>query len=694
MSPVAALLASAFALSVALAMWRGIDAAGGFSFGWFQGYHEPMNSLRLAKPFFLALLLWPLWVWPARESPMRTADLLAWGMVGGLAAVSVAVLWERLAFTGLLNFGSDYRSTALFWEMHVGGAAIDGFLALSLPFALAIALRERRPRLYLPAAIILLAGLYAALTTFSRALYLAVPAGMCLMLVFDHAPQRTSLAEDRGAGRAMTAGVLMCAAFAAGAWMMFPTSGYRGMLALLGAVAVLLSLTSSARPRRASQVLAVCVLGAALVALGAVIAMWLPHGPYLAYALIFAIGAGALAALRMPFLRLPSVAIAAPVALAAFFAIVAMAALVARHWGGVSAMDAALPVLVALVVLAVLSLVPQNVPWPSTGRWQLGVLVAMAMSAAVIGVFAGGSVMSDRFSERSSAWSARMQHWREGFSYLRSQSEWLLGKGLGRFPAEYFIAHVAGGRPGDWRWATDASGPYLALSAGRHPIGWLETMRISQRIPLPQAPLSLDLQVRAETQVGLSFEVCEKHLLYSSVCLSNTAQVVPTHGGWHKISLALAGERPRSGPWYAPRLIVFSLALIGQGQRADVRHIVLTSSDGTALLDNGDFSRGLSRWFMTSDGFHQPWHLEGIFTGTLFDQGIVGATLLALMLIAALWRLLVGAARTHPLSPMIAGALLGFLVVGVFSSVVDVPRIALLFYLLLLISMSMAAPRT
>jgi hypothetical protein len=38
---------------------RGLADAGGFSLGWFQGYEEPLNSLRAAKSFFLVLLLLP-----------------------------------------------------------------------------------------------------------------------------------------------------------------------------------------------------------------------------------------------------------------------------------------------------------------------------------------------------------------------------------------------------------------------------------------------------------------------------------------------------------------------------------------------------------------------------------------------------------------------------------------------------------
>ena len=158
------------AASVALSAWRGFGDAGGFEFGWAQGYREPMNSLRLAKPFFAALLLWPLWSRAHRATPEAAASRLGLGLglLLGLAGASLAALWERLAFTGLLDFSSDYRTTALFWEMNVGGAALDGFLALTLPFALReVLVSGSRTRWAAAAAVSVLAG-YVCLTTFAR----------------------------------------------------------------------------------------------------------------------------------------------------------------------------------------------------------------------------------------------------------------------------------------------------------------------------------------------------------------------------------------------------------------------------------------------------------------------------------------------------------------------------------------------
>ena len=52
-----------------------------------------------------------------------------------------------------------------------------------------------------------------------------------------------------------------------------------------------------------------------------------------------------------------------------------------------------------------------------------------------------------------------------------------------------------------------------------------------------------------------------------------------------------------------------------------------------------------------------------------------------------------GSARRHPLAPAIAGAVLGFLVVGLFDSLLDVPRVAFLFYLLVMLGLLLRPPR-
>ncbi len=160
------LLLLGFAASLLIAVWRGIQDAGGWSFGWYQGYHEAMNSLRLGKAFFLALLLLPLWRSASALQPEALQRGFSLAMALALAGCAGMALQERLAYTGLLNFSADYRTTGPFWEMHVGGAALDGALALGFPFAFALLLRERRPWAFAALLGLNFLGAYIAVTMF------------------------------------------------------------------------------------------------------------------------------------------------------------------------------------------------------------------------------------------------------------------------------------------------------------------------------------------------------------------------------------------------------------------------------------------------------------------------------------------------------------------------------------------------
>ena len=101
-------------------------------------------------------------------------------------------------------------------------------------------------------------------------------------------------------------------------------------------------------------------------------------------------------------------------------------------------------------------------------------------------------------------------------------------------------------------------------------------------------------------------------------------------------------------------------------------------------------------FFFSSDRNHLPWHIKNLFMNVLFDQGSVGLLLFSAMLLAALWRVSVGTAKDHPLAPGIGGGLVGFVVVGLFDSLVDVPRLAFGFYVVLLLGLTVrqaSAPR-
>jgi hypothetical protein len=668
----ARLLVALFALSILVAMGRGFADAGGFEFGWFQGYQGPMNSVRLAKSFLLVLLLFPLWRDAHAADPAKAARWWSAGLCLGLAGASLAALWERLAFTRLLDFSTDYRTTAMFWEMHVGGAAFDGFLALTVPFAVRELQTAARLWHRIAALAILVVASYACLTTFSRGVFLAIPVGLAAM-GWLALRQRPAAAESVRGWIAWAA--VFALAYAAAASWLFPVAGYRGMLALLGACALLMRLVAGEpEPLRAWRTFA---LAAALSGLVLLVAWALPRGPYVAYALAFAFAAVAGWRPRMRWM-----------AYAGFPAVVLALGLVCLHWGGERAMLRAAPVM-AVLLLAALALAGARASgagraWPASPRWQAAVVACMVATSGAIGVMVGGAYMTDRMSTTEGDLQTRLAHWSEGLSVLHSPLQWALGVGLGRYPATYELLHGGSDAPGDYAWRGSPQGASLALAAGRHMLGWGELLRVSQRVRVPRQPVQAKLEVRAGHPTGLHLELCEKHLLYNGACLIKEVDLPATGAHWQTIEAPLEGTGVSGGPPFAPRLLSFSVSNKAQGTLLEVRDLRLIDAGGSDLLVNGDFSRGMARWFFSSDRNHLPWHLKNVFVHVLFDQGLFGLGVFVLMLAAGLWRLAFGSAHGHPLAPAIAGAIVGFVMVGLFDSLLDVPRDAFVFYFLLL----------
>jgi hypothetical protein len=228
------------ALGVA-SLINGWSVAGRVPFGWFQGYADPMNAWRVFKSLMHAALLWPLLRREMKRAAATAVQRLASGMLVGLAVVTLAVIWERAAYPGLWNFTSRYRTTALFWEMHVGGAAIDAYLALATPFVAWALWSARTPLRWLAAAALALLTGYACLTTFSRGVYVAVSASLVLLGLLL-AGQRVGGAVRSTMLRALWVGVLVLSA-ATGLALEFDAGGYAGVgLVLLGSSLIFLVL--------------------------------------------------------------------------------------------------------------------------------------------------------------------------------------------------------------------------------------------------------------------------------------------------------------------------------------------------------------------------------------------------------------------------------------------------------------------
>lgn len=682
LSPLIVVVIVLLAISYAVALYRGISDAGGLVFDWIGSYDGAMNSFRIAKSFAAALLLWPLLRFALRANERRSVDLLAGGIALGLGLAAIAAVWERAAFTDLLNFSSDYRTTALFWEMHVGGAAFDGYLALTVPF-IVWELRRNRGLLHFWAAIgLAVLATYACLTTFSRGVYVAVPIGLATLAALllrgrqgaSHGPM-LFVASRIGVLAIITAVAL---------YFSFHHGGYRALLAFGATVVVAfwLAPTFKATALRNWAVGLIGGLTAGLVVSS--VAMHIPKGPYVVFGMAFAWNA-VLALWPVDNRKARS----ATMRLAAFVLLIVLAAAVALYWGGIDAFvenTLALALVLGLTLWSGLSVTPL---FPVDLRSRVIALGALCLLAGAVVVFAGGAYMSDRFSTSSDDLELRLKHWRDGIGMLRTGPDWWLGKGLGRFPGDYFVNVTDSAHPGAFSLHRDPGDRFMTLTGPRYSTSWGDLFRIAQRVPPLSGKFVVVFEARSPLDTQLHLEVCEQHLLYNAACGIGLATLhgTPT---WQRVSVVMDGRELVGGPWYGLRLGFFAMAVGTSGRSIDVRDVALIGPDGRNLIANGDFAQGMAHWIPISERYHLPWHIKNLELNLLFDQGIAGLTIFMLLLLTALWRLTFGAERNHPMAPFLAASFVGFACVGAFDSLLDVPRLAFLFYLLLLTSLALS----
>lgn len=529
-------LPALMAVSGLLSLLKGFVDAGGLALDWFAGYTDALNSLRVFKSGGFALLYLPLLQHELATHPARAARYLGTGMVWGLGEVALSVLWERFAFPGLGAFSAPYRTVALFWEMHVGGAAIDGYLALATPFVVRGLVAARRPAAWGGMALLTLMVAYACLTTFSRGVYLAVTVSMLLLGGLSWA-QRV-----RARGGAY-------------AWR-----------------------------RRLSQ------------------------------------------------------------------------------------------------------------------RWRVAgsALLLLALGGEVALVMGVGSFMTARLASTDRDLVSRMAHWQHGVDLLEGAGDWFMGIGLGRLPAGLAAQAPQSEFPGDIQLGQErrpdgASNTYVTLKGPNTLKKLAGDYALTQRIGQLQGGVyHVHLEVRAPRGTEIVVAICERHLLFERHCIEKWLAISPSGNAWQVLDLTLENQvLPDVWSW-PPRLLMFSITVVKVGGAVDMDVIRLTAPDQRLIMENGNFSSELAHWFPASHAYFLPWHLDQLFLELLVERGLLGLLLHTVLLVSAFWHLTVGSARECALAPCLAASLCAVALVGAVSSLMDVPRVAFLFYLLAFFSLQMS----
>lgn len=308
------------------------------------------------------------------------------------------------------------------------------------------------------------------------------------------------------------------------------------------------------------------------------------------------------------------------------------------------------------------------------------IAVVAALGAAALAVYQGG-YMQARFSKTGEDLGIRSAHWSAALDMMDKDGlTRLLGMGLGSYPRTYFQKNLEGVVPAAYRYETENGNTFLRLYSG-------DALYLDQAVALnPHQNYLLSFDARSTNHGAvLSVPVCEKGLQHSYRCVWPRKEV--SGRDWERHVIAFDSGETGAGQWFLRRPVKLSLYAPQLHSQVDVDNLQLVGPDGVDLIRNGDFSQGNARWLSSTDS-HWPWHIENLWLHLFFEQGWLGVTATGLLVVAALMRLARKMRQGELLSGAVLAALGGVLVVGIFDSPLNAPRLMLLFYFLLLIAVA------
>tara|TARA_B100001939_G_scaffold312615_1_gene295910 strand:+ start:11738 stop:14023 length:2286 start_codon:yes stop_codon:yes gene_type:complete len=615
----------------------------------FSSYKSPYNGLRVIKGVIWIWLFWPFLKRAYRHEPDKSHQYLITGILCGLVLMGIGVLWERGVFHSLvqdrniytvlrtlLDFSGSYRITGLFSSMHVGGTALDGYLVMVIPFGFAAFFAHGTFRDRLFSLICLSLGSYAIMVSFSRGLYMGFFVVLSVLalsyLVLQHQAKTISV-------RSM---VLAALGFVGGTLYMYGLFQYGGYQVMLAAILTLAGALLTAQlfkkhPQYLDMILLVC---------GTLLMIYVSYDGFME-----------------------------------------------SRWSSNSRLFSLVTAVLSCSFLALITygLTPRTARRRTAANSVTVVLMGAIFWLAVIPSVSGYR-MSARFSASSEDLAHRTGQWLKALDFMdKGIKSTLLGMGTGSYPLHYFYYHLEDNSKVHYSFHKTAQTSYLALGAG--------DFNIIQKVPLkPHTDYLLRARLKTDRPSGVTFKFCPKHIIFSErytpQCISRQLKS-PGGEDWVEVETTFNSRHlGQSGLFYWPTTL--QLHYSRTGSIARITDIQLLDAFGTNLIANGDFSQGADRWIMVRDFSHDDWHTKNIFLHYYFEQGLFGLGAFLLLVGVALRRQYTATKAGDPLAPILFAAILGTLTVGFFGSIIDNPRIAFLFYLLVYLGLlnSQARPAT
>jgi len=320
-------------------------------------------------------------------------------------------------------------------------------------------------------------------------------------------------------------------------------------------------------------------------------------------------------------------------------------------------------------------------------NWKqiLWVPLLITIMAVIATPILQGSFIQNRFKQAYQEADFRSAHWKSAYEMMDSDLiTQLIGMGIGSFPRSYLWNDLDAKASATYRIENDNQQSYLKLGSGA-------PLYIEQKIKLPKnssVKLSLDYRIYSKNS-RLNIQICEKAIQHSFNCQGSVVIPKKTTSDWqhyeHRIHALNIKENK-----YFDRPIKLILRNPSDST-IDVTNLSLSMAKQDNMIKNADFSQGMDHWFFSADD-HVPWRTENQWVQTLFEQGWIGLCLFSIILIYFVIHLYQQIFKQNIYSVIIASSLVGFLVICIIDSPFDMPRIALLFYLLFFTSLVYKKP--
>ena len=304
------------------------------------------------------------------------------------------------------------------------------------------------------------------------------------------------------------------------------------------------------------------------------------------------------------------------------------------------------------------------------------------------------SFMNKRLAASDRDLKGRLQHWEQGIGLLNSVDDWLFGIGLGQLPSRMTQGESGRALPGDFSWNEQAGRPTMVVKGPNrffyaHNTSGLYAL--SQRVDLVSLQrYRFAMDGRSDQNVEILVQVCAMHLLYSERCQHRRLRLNAGH--WPHWESRLSGPVFQAGSWLNAAHGVFMLSVITPGASVELKTLGLFAGTGGNELRNSQFNEKGAGWFPAAHSYFLPWHIDNLYLEFLIETGIIGLTCFLAVVLLSIRRLFAAYARGNTLAPYFIASISGLMALGLVVSVVDMPRVALLFFLMLLWAWRIGSP--